>query len=477
MTTPAQPGPGTSTLDTLISSFAGALIGPDDSSYDQARRALVWNGMHDRRPALIARCTSADDVRSALSYAQSKHLVVAVRGGGHSTPGYSSCDGGLVIDTGPIKHADIDVATSTGHFGAGLTWAEFDAATQEFGLAVTGGRVSHTGIAGLTLGSGSGWLERKYGMSCASLLSAEIVTANGRVLRASAEENADLLWGLKGGGGNFGVVTDLQFRLHPVGPIVYAGLILHPRDAAPALTRFYRDFMADAPDEVGGALAFITAPPADFVPEHVRGKPACGLIVIYVGDPDQGEVASRPLLNWGEPWLTMVQPMPYTAVQQFLDPGYPWGILDYSKNDYLSTLPDDAIDEMVRRAGQARSPLSAVILCPLGGQMSRVDRDSMALNIPDTSWMYFCEATSFDAAVQEHEIEWARGFMTAMRPWSVDQAPPNFLEPDEGITRLRRSYGEDKYRKLVALKDTYDPRNVFTLNGNIHPSVPAPRSA
>jgi FAD/FMN-containing dehydrogenase len=379
-----------------------------------------------------------------------------------------------VIDTGPMKRADIDVAAGTGHFGAGLTWAELDAATQHHGLAVTGGRVSHTGIAGLTLGSGSGWLERKYGMSCASLLSAEVVTADGRVLRASASENGDLLWGLKGGGGNFGVVTDFQFRLHPVGPIVYAGMILHPRAAAAQLTRFYRDFMADAPDEVGGALAFVTAPPADFVPEHARGKPVCGLIVVYVGDPADGERAFRPLLGWGDPLLTMVQPMPYTAVQQFLDPGYPWGILDYSKSDYLHALPDEAIDEMVRRAAQASSPFSAVILCPLGGQMSRVDRNSMALNIPDTSWMYFCEATSSDAAVQDREIGWARHFMAAMRPWSAGQAPPNFLEPDEGETRLRFSYGEEKYRKLVALKDTYDPRNVFTLNGNIRPSVPAP---
>ena len=471
MTLAARPRPDTSALGRLTSTFAGSLIGPDDASYDQVRRSLVWNGMHDRRPALIARCTSAGDVQAALSYAQSEHLVIAVRGGGHSTPGYSSCDGGLVIDTGPMKRADIDVASRTGHFGAGLTWAELDAATQEHGLAVTGGRVSHTGIAGLTLGSGSGWLERTYGMTCASLLSAEVVTADGRVLRASAGENADLLWGLKGGGGNFGVVTDFEFRLHPIGPIMYAGMILHPRAAAPGLARFYRDFMADAPDEVGGALALVTAPPADFVPEHARGKPVCGLIVVYVGDPADGEQAFRPLLGWGEPWLTMVQPMPYVAVQQFLDPGYPWGILDYSKSDYLQALPDDAIDEMVGRAAQAHSPFSAVILCPLGGQMSRVDRDSMALNIPDTSWMYFCEATSWDPAEQECEIAWARDFMAALRPWSVDKAPPNFLEPDEGDSRLRRSYGEEKFGKLLALKDAYDPHNVFALNGNIRPNV------
>jgi FAD/FMN-containing dehydrogenase len=470
MTVTSQP----SALDLLTSSFAGVLVGPGDASYDQVRRSLVFNGMHDRRPALIARCTSADDVRAALGYAQSEHLVVAVRGGGHSTPGYSSCDGGLVIDTGPMKRADIDAASRTGHFGAGLTWAELDAATQQHGLAVTGGRVSHTGVAGLTLGSGSGWLERKYGMTCASLLSAEVVTADGHVLRASDHENADLLWGLKGGGGNFGVVTEFEFRLHPVGPIVYAGMILHPRAAAAELTRFYRDFMANAPDEAGGALALVTAPPADFVPGHARGKPACGVIVFYVGDPAAGERVFRPLVDWGEPWLTMVQPMPYAAVQQILDPGYPWGIMDYGKADYLQGLPDDAIDEMVRRAAAAHSPFSAVILCPLGGQMSRVDRGSMALNIPDTGWMYFCEANSWDAAEQQSEIEWARDFMAAMRPWSVEGAPPNFLEPDEGAGRLRQSYGEEKFRELVALKSTYDPGNVFALNGNIRPRTAAP---
>ncbi len=317
------------------------------------------------------------------------------------------------------------------------------------------------------------WLERKHAMTCASLLSAEVVTAEERVLRASASQNADLFWGLKGGGGNFGVVTDFQFRLHPVGPMVYAGMILHPRAAAAKLARFYRDFMADVPDEAGGALALVTAPPAGFVPEHARGKPACGVIVIYVGDPEEGERAFRPLAGWGEPWLTMVQPMPYTAVQQLLDPGYPWGILDYGKADYLQALPDQAIDVMVRQAAKASSPFSAVILCPLGGEMSRVDTDSMALNIPRTSWMYFCEANSWDAAEHDREIAWARDFMATMRPWTAGKAPPNFLEPDEGATRLRLSYGDEKYHKLVALKNTYDPRNVFSLNGNIRPPIPA----
>ncbi len=457
-----------SALATLRTEFAGELIGPDDAGYDQARK--LYNGRYDKRPALIARCTSAGDVRAALMYARTYDLVVAVRGGGHSTPGYSSCDGGIVIDTGPMKTVDIDVECRTGRFGAGLTWAELDAATQEHGLAVTGGRVSHTGVAGLTLGSGSGWLERKYAVTCDSLISAEVVTADGRVVRAAADGDAELLWGLKGGGGNFGVVTEFEFRLHPVGPIVFAGLILHPSAVAKELATFYRDFMTRAPDEVGGALAFLTAPPEKFVPEAARGKRACGLVLLYAGHADDGEEALRPLLEWGEPWVKMVQPMPYVAVQQLLDGGHLWGTSEYAKIDYLRELPDQAIDAMLDQMERVTSPFTEVILVPLGGAVSRMDRSTMALNVPDVPWYYFCLAMWWDPSDKDVHIGWARGLMEAMRPWSVDKAPPNFIAPDEGAGRLRGSYGEEKFRRMVALKDTYDPENVFSLNQNIPPT-------
>jgi FAD/FMN-containing dehydrogenase len=460
----------TSTRATLDARFAGELIGSDHPDYDQARK--ICNAMFDKRPALVARCTSPEDVQAALAHAREQELIVAVRGGGHSTPGHSSCDDGMVIDTGPMKTIDIDLSGRTGRFGAGLTWGELDAATQEHGLAVTGGRVTHTGIAGLTLGSGSGWLERKYGMTCESLISAEVVTADGRVLRASADENADLFWGLRGGGGNFGVVTQFEFRLHPVGPIVFAGMIMHPRAAAKELARVYRDFMEQAADEVGGGLALITAPPEEFVPEEARGKPACGVIVIYVGDPKQGEKALRPLLEWGEPWVNMVQPMPYAAVQQLIDAGNPWGISEYSKIDYLRELPDEAIDAMVDKAAEASAPFTEVILCPLGGAVSRMDRSTMALSMPDAKWMYFCLAKWREPSEQDEQLAWARVFMHTMRPWGVDKAPPNFIAPDEGAARLRASYGDEKFRRLVVLKDSYDPENVFSLNPNVPPSVP-----
>ena len=349
------------------------------SSRTTTRRARVFNGVFDKRPALIARCTSAADVQIALAHARSMTWSVAVRGGGHSIPGHSSCDGGLVIDTGPMKHSRSTPSPAAGRFGAGLTWAEFDAATQAHGLAVTGGRVSHTGIAGLTLGSGSGWLERVCGTTCENLLSAEVVTADGRVLRASAAGEPRLFWGLKGGGGNFGVVTEFEFRLHPIGPLVYAGMILHPRAAAPELLRFYRDFMDAAPDEVCGGVALLTAPPADPIPEPARGQPAAGLIVLYAGDPHEGEEILRPLLEWGEPWLTMVQPMPYTAVQAMSDDANPWGISEYFKIDYLPELPDDAIDALVTKAADARSPFTGVFLARLGGALARTDRTAMAL--------------------------------------------------------------------------------------------------
>ena len=454
---------------TLPARFAGELIRPQDARYDEARS--LFNGLIDRHPALIARCADARDVQSALLHARENDLVVAVRGGGHSSPGYSSCDDGVVIDVSPMKGVAIDAEGRSGRFGAGLTWGELDAAAAEHGLAVTGGRVTHTGVAGLALGSGSGWLERLLGPSAANLLSAEVVTADGQLLRASADENPDLLWGLKGGGGNFGVVTEFEFRLHPVGPIVFGGLILHPLAAAGDLLRFYRDFMDSAPDEVGGGFAFATTPPDEHLPEHVRGVPVAMLIVMHAGDPVEGERALRPLLDWGDPLLAMVQPMPYTAIQALIDDSSPWGIKDYFKVDYLPELPDDAIDAACEQAAQRTSPQTVVVFSPLGGAMDRIDKATMALEIPQAKWNYFCLAMWTDDALTQSEIAWSREFAEVMRPWCVGKAPPNFID-DGDHARLRASFGEEKFRRLVELKAKYDPDNVFTLNQNIPTAVP-----
>jgi FAD/FMN-containing dehydrogenase len=460
-----------STPTTLDETFVGDLIRPGDPRYDEARS--LFNGMMDKRPALIARCVNAEDVRAALAYAREEDLVVAVRGGGHSSPGHSGCDDGIVIDTSPMKSVAIDVAARTGVFGAGLTWGELDAATQEHGLAVTGGRVSHTGVAGLTLGSGSGWLERKCGLTCDNLLSAQVVTADGAIVRASADENPDLFWGIRGGGGNFGVVTEFRFRLHPVGPIIYAGAIFHPRSAARELLRFYRDFMEDAPDEIGGGLALATVPPEEPFPQDAWGQPACVLLVLHTGDPGEGEAALRPLAEWGRPWVRMVQPMPYAAVQQLTDPGCPWGIRDYFKVDYLAELPDEAIDAAVEKAEEIGSPFTQLIFCPLGGALAKPDRRTMAMNLPDAKWLYFCLAMWWEPSSDDAEIAWARSLMETMRPWTSDRAPLNFVNTDEGLTRLRATFGEEKFGRLMALKARYDPENVFALNLNIPPSLPA----
>ncbi|MGW8351487.1 FAD-binding oxidoreductase [Streptomyces wedmorensis] len=450
-----------------IPGFQGAVVGPADPDYDTVRRC--FNRDHDQHPALIARCTGPEDVRAALRYARENSLGVAVRGGGHATAGFASCEGGLVVDTSPMKHVEIDPETRTGRFGAGLTWGELDAATQEFGLAVTGGRVSDTGVAGLTLGSGSGWLERMYGPSARNLVSAEVVTADGRILHTDAEENAELFWGLRGGGGNFGVVTEFGFRLHPVGPLLYAGMLLHPRSAAGPLARFYRDFLEQAPDEVTGAFALVTAPPEEFVPEEARGEPACAVIVAYVGDPARGEEALRPLVEWGDPLVRMVRPMPYTAVQRMLDDGTPTGVSEYFKIDYLPELPDEAIDTAIALAESIGSPLTQLIFCPLGGAMDRLDGDAMALTVPPTKWVYFCLAVWWGSEDRLHHIAWARDLHSALRPWTTGTSVPNFILADEGA-RLRSSYGPEKYARLVALKNRYDPGNVFALNQNIPPS-------
>jgi FAD/FMN-containing dehydrogenase len=453
---------------TLPETFEGELIRPQDTGYDEARS--LFNGLIDKRPALIARCASPEDVQAALRHARENDLVVAVRGGGHSSPGYSSCDGGVVIDVSPMKHVAIDVDARAGTFGAGLTWGELDAATSEHGLAVTGGRVTHTGVAGLALGSGSGWLERLHGPTAASMLAAEVVTADGRIVRASAGEHPDLLWGLKGGGGNFGVVTEFEFRLHPVGPIVYGGLIVHPESSGGELLRVYRDFMDAAPDEVGGGFAFATLPSGEALPEPLRGLPVAMLIVMHAGEPAEGERALRPLLEWGDPLVSMVQPMPYTAVQAIIDDSNPWGINDYFKVDYLQELTDDAIDAVCEYAALRTSPETVLVLSPLGGAMDRLDSSTMALEMPKATWNYFCLAMWHDPATTESEIAWAKELGDVMRPWCVGKAPPNFInDGDHG--RLRASFGEEKFRRLVELKRRYDPDNVFALNQNIPPSL------
>ncbi len=456
------------TIDALREAVGGQVVTPADADYDEARR--VWNGMVDRRPAVVARCASTADVSAAVDFGREQGLLVSVRCGAHSTPGYSTCDGGIVIDLSPMKAVEVDPEARTAKVQGGATWADLDAATQEHGLAVTGGRVSDTGVGGLALGSGSGWLERMYGVTCESLLSAEVVAADGKVVRASADENPKLFFGLRGGGGNFGVVTEFEFRVHPVGPILTAGMLLYPRERAREVLRFYRDFIESAPDEVGGGAALLTAPPEPFVPADVQGKPALGIVFCYVGPIEDGAQVARKLKEGTSPLVDLVQPMPYAAMQQMLDAGSPTGIREYFKVAWLKGLSDEAIDVIIEQGERLPAPFGQLILAPMGGATARTDTSQMALNMPSAPWAYFCLSMWMDPAQDEQNVDWARGFAKATEAYGVGSPYPNFIEPDEGVKRLKESYGPEKYERLAALKREWDPENLFRLNQNITPA-------
>jgi FAD/FMN-containing dehydrogenase len=457
-------------VEELARTFAGELLQPGDGGFDEAR--LVWNGIHDRHPALIARCSSPEDVVAAVHFARTHDLEVAVRGGGHSAPGYATCDDGIVIDLSPMNEVEVDPDAKTARAEAGTTWGEFDAATQEHGLAVTGGRFSTTGIAGLTLGSGSGWLERKCGLTADNLLSAEIVTAAGERVTASPDENPDLFWGIRGGSGNFGIVTSFVYRLHEVGPMIYGGMLLATPDRARDTLAFMRDYMAEAPDDLGGGVAFVNAPPEPFVPAELQHQPAVGVIVCWTGAPEEGERVVAPIRNVMKPVVDVVQPMPYTALQSMLDDGGPKGIRGYFKAEFLEDLTDDVIDELVQHGGQRPGPLVQLLIEPMGGAISRVGEDDTALGRRDVPWCYHALAMWMepDQETADAHVAWAKGLADDLKPHSTDGVYLNYIS-DHEEERIRSTFGPVKYDRLVALKDRYDPDNMFHLNQNIRPSA------
>lgn len=448
--------------------FQGSTLRASDPGYDDARR--VFNGMIDRRPERIMRCHSTTDVVVALASALQGGLKVSVYGGGHGVTGSAVVDGGLCIDLRGINDVEVDAAERTVRVGGGATWGTVDAATQQHGLAVTGGRVSTTGVAGLVLGSGSGWLERTHGFACDNLLSAEVVTADGRVVVASAHENPDLFWALRGGGGNFGIVTEFTFALHPVGPIVLGGMLMYPADMAGDLLRFWRDFMLDAPDEVGSGVAFITAPPLDFVPEPVRGQPVVGVVVCYNGDPATGEEVMAPLLGFGPPAINMVQPMPYLTVQQLLDQANPKGMRNYWSADFLAGLPDEAVDTLVPRATRPVSPLTQVLIAPGGGAIARVPEHATAFGQRTAPFNLHYLSMWPDPADDGINLQYTRDLAAAMKPWTTGRVYLNFIG-DEGPGRVEAAYGPERYARLQQLKRIWDPKNVFRHNQNIAPGI------
>jgi FAD/FMN-containing dehydrogenase len=454
-------------FDELGGSFRGELLLPTGPGYDTARR--IWNGAIDRRPACIARCTGVADVVAAVRFARERDLVVAVRSGGHGVAGHAVCDGGLVIDLSPLKGITVDPQARTARAQAGVLWGELDRETQLHGLATVGGIVTHTGIAGLTLGGGIGWLMRKHGATVDNLLCADVVTAQGEIVTASEEENPDLFWAIRGGGGNFGIVTSFEYRLHPVGPIVLAGPVFHPLEDAPEVLRFYREFIAAAPDELTTIFELSVAPPLPFLPDEVHGKPVVMVGACYAGSPDEGAEVVRSLKQFGRPIVDLLEPKPYTALQSLFDPLVPHGWHRYWKSVELPPLTDDAIDTLVEHAPAVTSPKSYCIVFQLGGALARVGEDETAFSQRDAAHNVNINAvwTEEDPDAERH-VDWARDFFDAMQPHAGGRVYVNFLG-EEGGNRVRQAYGARNYERLVELKRAYDPTNFFRLNQNIQP--------
>ena len=454
-------------LARLRDSFRGPVIARDDEGYDAAR--AIWNGAIDRRPACVARCTGVADVVAGVRFARERDLLVAVRSGGHGVGGHALCDGGLVIDLSPMKGIRVDPATRTATAEAGVLWGELDRETQLHGLATVGGIVTHTGIAGLTLGGGIGWLMRKHGATVDNLLSVDLVTAEGELLTARADENPDLFWGIRGGGGNFGVVTSFEYRLHPVGPIVLAGPIFHPFEDAREVLAFYREFVATVPDELTTIFELSVAPPLPFLPEDVHGKPIVMVGACYAGAPEDGIDVVRPLKEFGRPLVDLLEPKPYTAVQSMFDPLVPHGWHRYWKSVELPPLTDDAIDTLVEHSSAPTSPKSYTIVFQLGGALGRVGEDETAFSQRDAAHNVNVNAVwTEDDPDGERHVAWARDFFSAMQPHAGGRVYLNFLG-DEGAERVRQAYGDRQYERLVELKRAYDPTNFFRLNQNIEP--------
>jgi len=446
--------------------FRGGLIRPGDAAYDVQRR--IWNGAIDRRPAFIARCTGAADVRAAVGFARERELVVAVRGGGHNVAGTAVCDGGIVIDLSPMKGVWVDPRARVARAEPGLLWGELDHETQSFGLATPGGIVSHTGIAGVTLGGGLGWLMRQHGLTSDNLLSADVVTADGALVRASADEHADLFWGLRGGGGNFGIVTSFEYRLHAVGPIVLAGVILYPAARAREILAAYRDCISSAPDELMTIVILRMAPPAPFLPESVHGEPVVILAACWAGPVEEGERAMAPLRRFGEPLVDLVRPTPYASHQALIDASVPHGLGYYWKSEYLRPLSDAFIETLVTRAWPFPTPQSYTAIFHMGGAVGREDPDGSAFEDRRAAHAMTIDGVWTEPAASEACIAWARDFWTDVRPHSTGRVYMNFLG-DEGEDRVRAAYGPAKYDRLRALKRKYDPTNFFRMNQNIAP--------
>jgi FAD/FMN-containing dehydrogenase len=446
--------------------FRGSVVRPDDPDYDLERK--IWNGSIDKSPALIVKCAGVADVINAVKVGRSSGLPVAVRGGGHSFPGLSVADDALVIDLSAMRGIRVDPHTRTARVQAGVLLGELDRETQAFGLAVPSGIVTHTGVAGLTLGGGIGWIMRKHGLTIDQLLAVDVVTANGEFVTASAEENAELFWGICGGGGNFGIVTEFTFRCVPLGPTVLAGPVFWPMEQSGEVLRFYRDWVADAPDDLMTIVVHRKAPPLPFVPEHLHGKPVVMVIPCWVGDIEEGQEVVRPLKEFGSPVADVCVPKPYLAHQSMLDPSFVPGRWYYFKSCDVAELNDEIIDITVERSLQIVSPMTSFPIWQMGGAVARVGEDETAFNGRSAGFTYNIGACTPTEEGFAEERAWVRSFWSALEPWH-EGVYVNFLG-DEGAERVRAAYGPAKYDRLVALKRKVDPDNFFRINQNIAPA-------
>lgn len=460
-------------IDGFRATFGGQVLTSGDSEYDSNRS--VWNGAIDRKPAVIARCTGAAQVAEAIRFARSGQLEIAVRGGGHNYAGHAVCDGGMMIHLGAMNGVTVDPAARLAVCGGGATWADFDASTQQRGLATPGGFISHTGVAGLALGGGIGWLTKKAGLTCDNLVSAEVVTADSRIVRASKDEHADLFWALSGGGGNFGVVTSFEFALHQVGPMVNIALFFWGLENGTEALRYSREFVKTLPADAAGFLAIaLSAPPAPFVPEQYRFRPGHALLVAGFTSPQEHAAIIEPVRGALPPLFELVTPIPYLALQQMFNDSATWGTLGYEKSLFLDELSDAAIATIGEHASKKQSPLS---FCPTfavtGAYRSKADADTAFGGSRSAAYVLNIAGHGPTRELFEADRNWVRGFWDAMRPHASGAAGyVNFMtEPDEG--RVRAAYGAAKYERLARIKAEYDPDNVFHLNANIRPAPPA----
>jgi FAD/FMN-containing dehydrogenase len=454
-------------INLFKKNFSGQLLTKDDTDYNEARS--IWNGMIDKHPALIARCKNSKDVSLAVKFARNNNLLTSVRGGGHNVAGNAVCEGGLMIDLSLMNNVSIDQKNKTGKVDPGCTLGDADQATQKYGMVVPAGIVTSTGVAGLTLGGGFGWLSRKWGLTCDHLISAEVVTADGEIIKVSNKEKPDLFWGLKGGGGNFGIVTSFEFNLRELGPEITGGLILYKLEETEKVLSFYREYISTAPREVTTVLVYRYCPPAPFIKEEFHGKPVFGIGALYAGNADKGLEILKPLKQFGSPIADIVVPKPFVDHQSMLDAGQPKGACYYWKSEYTKEISQDLSSKFVEQTLNMSSTASLIATFQLGGAITDIGEDDTAYSFRNAGYALNINTQWQNNSNPEKHFEWTRKTQQFAKPYSMGSGYINFASSDETQERVAATYGEKKFKKLVELKRKYDPDNFFRLNQNIKP--------